>query len=141
MSAKRIIFGLALAAALAPAVAADPFKVSVDQTLTLKLPSPANSVVIGNARVADVAVHDANTLLVTGKSFGATNIMVLDGAGRTIYENQIAVSSGGAPGELTIVRGTDTFTYSCIDKCRATPTIADNPDHYALSTTGTSGGN
>jgi Flp pilus assembly secretin CpaC len=130
MSAKRIIFGLALVAALAPAAAAEPFKVSVDQTLTLKLPSPANSVVIGNATIADVAVHDASTLLVTGKTFGATNIMVLDGSGRTIYENQINVGHVAAQGELTVVRGTDTFTYSCIGKCRATPMVGDNPDHY-----------
>jgi len=67
----------AVALSLAPAALADPFTVRVDQTVTLKLATPANSVVIGNASLADVAVHDAQTLLVTGKAFGSTNLTVL----------------------------------------------------------------
>ena len=62
---KTFFAALAICLALAPAAAADPFKVKVDETVTLKLNQPANSVVVGNATVADVTVHDARTLLVT----------------------------------------------------------------------------
>jgi ribosomal protein L24E len=127
---KKIFAALALALAVAPAAAADPFKVMVDQTVTLKIAGSANSVVIGNATVADVAVHDARTLLVTGKTFGATNITVLDRGGNAIYSNQLIV--GGEPETgLTIVRGDGTYSYSCVDKCRATPMVGDDPAHFS----------
>lgn len=126
---KSLFAAIGLSLALVPAAYADPFKVSVDQTVALKLAAPANSVVIGNATVADVSVHDANTLLITGKAFGTTNLVVLDRAGRTIWENTLAVG-GGAASELTIVRGGGTYTFSCVDKCRPTPMVGDQSDHF-----------
>lgn len=126
---KHLVAVIGLALALAPAAAADPFRVNVDETVTLKLTSPANSVVIGNATVADVAVHDPTTLLITGKAFGTTNLIVLDRAGRTIWSNQLAVV-GEQSSELTIWRGSGANTYSCVDKCRATPKVGDDPKHF-----------
>jgi Flp pilus assembly secretin CpaC len=126
---KKFLAALALSLALAPAAAADPFTVKVDQTVTLKISAPANSVVIGNATVADVAVYDARTLLITGKAFGSTNLTVLDRSGNTIYTNQIIVGGEDQTG-LTIVRGQGTYSYSCVDKCRATPMVGDAPEHF-----------
>ena len=127
---KKFFAAVAICLALAPAASADPFSVKVDQTVTLKLTAPANSVVIGNATVADVSVADAKTLLVTGKAFGSTNLTVLDRAGNTIYTNQLIV--GGEEGTgLTIIRGTGTYSYSCVDKCRATPMVGDAPQHFS----------
>jgi Flp pilus assembly secretin CpaC len=127
---KKFLAAVALVVALAAPAAADPFKVMVDQTVPLKLAGGANSVVIGNAMVADVAVHDANTLLITGKAFGATNLTVLDRAGNTIYANQLVVGGESDTG-LTIVRGSGTYSYSCVDKCRSTPMVGDDPTHFA----------
>lgn len=126
---KTFFAALAFFVALAPAAAADPFSVKVDQTVTLKLSSPANSVVIGNATVADVSVADARTLLVTGKAFGSTNLTVLDRAGNTIYTNQVLVGGDTEDG-MTIVRAGGTYSYSCVDKCRATPMVGDAPNHF-----------
>ena len=127
---KKILAAIAICLALAPAAAADPFKVKVDQTVTLKLNQPANSVVVGNATVADVTVHDARTLLVTGKAFGSTNLTVLDRAGNTIYSSQLMVGGENDNG-LTIVRSGATYSYSCVDKCRATPMVGDAPGHFS----------
>lgn len=127
---KKFFAAVAFVLALAPAAAADPFKVSVDQTVPLRLAGGATSVIVGNASVADVAVHDAKTLLITGKAFGATNLTVLDRSGNTIYTNELIV--GGEPDAgLTIVRGQGTFSYSCVDKCRATPMVGDDPTHFS----------
>lgn len=114
---------------LAPAAHADIFKVGVDQTVALTLTTPAESVVVGNASVADVAVHNATTLLVTGKAFGSTNILVLGRNGQTLYSNTIAVT-GTSSDQLTIVRGGGTYTYSCVDKCRSTAVVGDAPEHF-----------
>lgn len=129
MAVKHVLAAIGLALMAAPAAIADPFRISVDQTVVLKIRGSASSVVVGNASVADVAVHDGDTLLVTGKSFGTTNLMVLDGAGNTIYSNQVAV--GAEPSsDMTIVRAGGTYTYSCVDKCRSTPMVGDQPEHF-----------
>ena len=90
---KKFFAAIALAMALAPMAAADPLTVKVDQTVPLKLNAPANSVVVGNATVADVSVHDAKTLLVTGKAFGSTNLTVLDRSGNTIFSTMLVVGA------------------------------------------------
>jgi Flp pilus assembly secretin CpaC len=128
---KKFFAALAFSLALAPAALADSsFTVKVDQTVPVKLASAANSVVIGNATVADVSVHDARTLLITGKAFGSTNLTVLDRGGNTIFTTQIVV--GGEPDSgLTIVRAGGTYSYSCVDKCRATPMVGDAPNHFS----------
>jgi hypothetical protein len=126
---KKFFAVVAICLALAPAAAADPFKVKVDETVTLKLSQPANSVVVGNATVADVTVHDARTLLITGKAFGSTNLTVLDRAGNTIYSSQLTVGGEDDNG-LTIVRSGATYSYSCVDKCRGTPMVGDATSHF-----------
>jgi hypothetical protein len=136
MSVRRLpIFGViaaaALTAALAPgALAAEPFKVALDQTVSMSLAHPAASVALGNATVADVTVSDANTLLITGKAFGTTNLLVLDRNGHTILQTQLVVSADSV-GQLTIYRGAGTNTYSCIEKCRPAPVVGDAPDFYS----------
>ncbi|MDP3492357.1 MAG: pilus assembly protein N-terminal domain-containing protein [Hyphomonadaceae bacterium] len=127
---KKFFAAVAICLALSPAALADPFKVKVDQTVTLKLNQPANSVVVGNATVADVTVHDARTLLVTGKAFGSTNLTVLDRAGNTIYSSQLMVGGEDDNG-LTVIRSGATYSYSCVDKCRATPMVGDAPGHFS----------
>ena len=135
MSVRRLpIYGViaaaTLAATLAPAaLAAEPFKVALDQTVSMALSHPAASVALGNATVADVTVSDANTLLITGKAFGTTNLLVLDRNGRTILQTQLVVSADNV-GQLTIYRGTGTNTYSCIEKCRPAPVVGDAADFY-----------
>lgn len=126
---KLLVAAIGLSLALAPAAVADPFKVNVDQTVAVKISAPANSVIIGNATVADVAVYDAGTILITGKAFGTTNLIVLDRAGKEIWANTLNVG-GESDTELTVVRNGGTYTYSCLDKCRGTPMVGDQPDHF-----------
>jgi hypothetical protein len=126
---KKLFAAIAFALALAPMASADPLTVKVDQTVPLKLNTPANSVVVGNATVADVSVHDARTLLVTGKAFGSTNLTVLDRSGNTIFTTTLVVGGEDDTG-LTIVRGDGTYSYSCVDKCRSTPMVGDAVQHF-----------
>ena len=120
---------IAAAALCAPAALAEPLTVNIDQTMKLSLATPADSVVIGNATVIDVAIHDPMTLLLTGKAFGTTNLMVLDKAGRTVYSNKVSIADDRND-QLTIVRNGASYTYSCTDKCRATPMVGDAPEHF-----------
>ena len=93
-------------------------EVYIDQTQLLHLGKPMGSIIVGNPEVATVAVHDNHTLLLTGLSFGATNLIVLDSVGRPIHKSQLLVSERNDSGTLTVARGEKTDTYACSDKCR-----------------------
>ena len=132
MSAAWLAFSLPAAApAFATTETQQPeqMEIFIDQTEVVRLPRTAGSVVIGNPSVAGVAVHDDRTLLLTGISFGSTNLVVLDNIGRTILERQITVAENASGKNLTIARGAQTNTYSCQTKCRPLKTaIEENPD-------------
>ncbi|MEZ5937213.1 MAG: pilus assembly protein N-terminal domain-containing protein [Hyphomonadaceae bacterium] len=130
MFARKLLVAALSAAAVVGVANAETFKVQVDQTIPLRLNAPAHTVVLGNATIVDVALHDPMTLLVTGKAYGATNLLVLDEAGRSVYSNTVAVANNEAVGELTINTGGKLYTYSCLDKCRATPKVGDDGQFY-----------
>ena len=121
-----IAAGLALGALTGVAMAKGPASkkvdVIIDQTQILNLKYPAGSLIVGNPDVAGVAIHDDRTLLLTGRSFGSTNLIVLDAIGRIIYESQISVGEDTRGNSMTIARGLETETYSCTGKCRVAKT-------------------
>ncbi|MEM6625483.1 MAG: pilus assembly protein N-terminal domain-containing protein [Pseudomonadota bacterium] len=129
----RNLSALACAAALclAPisAEASSTLKVVIDQAQTIRLSRPAAGIVIGNPSIAGVAIHDQRTLLVTGRAYGSTNLMVMDAAGRKIFESVVAVHGAGVS-ELTIVRAGGTASYSCVDKCRGVVQVGDEQGHF-----------
>jgi len=104
-------------------------RLTIDQTAPLKLSAPASSVAIGNGSIAEVSAHDPTTVLITGKVSGSTSLLVLGLAGETLFSGPVLVSDE-RPGQITIVRGAEVNTYSCISKCRPTPTAGDSPDFF-----------
>ena len=60
------------------ASAAEDLIVNYDQSQLVRLPRPAAEIIIGNPAIADVNVQNGNLLVVTGKTFGITNLIVLD---------------------------------------------------------------
>lgn len=120
----------ALALTLASAAFADPLFVETSKTVPVRINGSASSIVIGNKNIADVAVHNEQLLLVTGKSYGTTNLMVFDKAGREIYSSDVLVTSNSSS-LVTINRAGQSFTYDCAPNCRAVLSIGDNADHFA----------
>lgn len=116
---------LALLAALVVVTASGPalaqgLPVRIDQASRVTLPAPARDVFIGNPSVADVTIIDGRNLLVLGKSYGVTNIVVLDARGRTILDRQIVVSASD-DGRISFFRGPDVYNYACSPRCERTP--------------------
>ncbi len=58
----------------------------------MKLSRAADTIVVGNPLIADAAVKDAKTIVITGKGFGVTNFVVLDAKGDPIVDEQVIVS-------------------------------------------------
>ncbi|MHB2166640.1 pilus assembly protein N-terminal domain-containing protein [Alsobacter sp. R-9] len=124
--------GILLAAsvvATTPAVALDAITVKTDHAQVLKLPPRTNTIIIGNPMIADVSVQKNGSMVVTGKSYGTTNLIAQDSTGAVIGESIIKVE---APTEDTLVlqRGLERETYSCTPKCQPTLSLGDVQRHF-----------
>ena len=82
-----------LLALAAPAAAqeADRLEVFVNHAKIVKLAEPAATVIIGNDAIADATVKDATTLVLTGRAFGSTNLVILDADGEPIVDERVVV--------------------------------------------------
>lgn len=119
----RRLFGLIAAFATLVACGAafaQSLPVRIDEAMRVSLPAPARDVVIGNPSVADVTVVDGRNLLIMGRGYGVTNLVVLDARGRTILDRQIVVSASDA-GRVSFYRGADVYNYACSPRCERTP--------------------
>lgn len=114
---------------LSAGASADQFTVESGKTKPLRLKQEVASVVLGNPNVADVAVHDANLLFISGKVFGTTNLIIFDDAGKAIYEGDIVVTTNTA-NMITVKRGGSNFTYDCAPDCRPALTIGDSSAQF-----------
>lgn len=124
-AAAAFLAATAIATSLpaASATAQELTYVVVDQAFVIRLPSPANAVVIGNPAIADATIMDANTLVITGRSFGTTNLIVLDGKGEIITDQLITVQN--ADNLVTVFRRDTRQTYSCTPVCAPTLNVGD----------------
>lgn len=115
---KSLPAAILLAAAItANAVAADPgIRVQMNEAKIVKLARPADTIVVGNPAIADASVQDASTIVLTGKGFGVTNLVVLDNAGNPIVDEQVVVTRQ-TEGSVRIYRRADVQTLSCTPYC------------------------
>ena len=137
---RRTVIGLTviLGAGMAQAEPARPIQVVLDQAKIIKLPERTTTLVVGNPLIADVSVQAGGTLVITGKSYGITNLVALDRAGQTLLEHSIEVQ--GPTGNVVVVyRGIERETYACTPNCERRITLGDTTNHFtaALTQTGT----
>jgi Flp pilus assembly secretin CpaC len=122
--------GLSLALS-APAMAATPLQVPLDQARPLVLKAPATGVVIGNPSIAGVTLQTDQLLFVTGKSYGTTNLIIVGENGRPVYEGIVTVvADESIDSTLTLTRGLSTVRQSCTPVCRKTPDLADDAAEF-----------
>ncbi len=117
--------------AVAGAANAQSLNVEIDRSVRLGLMGSAASVIVGNPAIADVTVVDANTLFVTGKGYGVTEVAVVDGVGRTIYQGEVVVT-GGSTGSVRVWRGAQATEMACAASCA--PSIRNTAGLGAAST-------
>lgn len=67
-------------------------RVFLNHARVLKLDRPVSKVIVGNAEVADATVADSHTIVLTGKAFGTTNLVLLDVDGNALLDERILVS-------------------------------------------------
>lgn len=116
---------IAAAASTANTARADDLIVKFDQSQILRLPRPAAEIIVGNPSIADVAIQAGNILVVTGKSFGITNIIALDSERNIIQDQRVAVRRDEA-GVVNLHKGIARHTFACLPQCNPTLTVGDD---------------
>ncbi|MDP3895236.1 MAG: pilus assembly protein N-terminal domain-containing protein [Mesorhizobium sp.] len=109
---------LALGCLAVPAGADSGIQVIMNQAKIVKLARPADTIVIGNPLIADASVQDATTVVLTGKGFGVTNLVVLDSDGAPIVDEQVYVTRQDAR-SVRVYRRAQVQTLSCTPLCES----------------------
>lgn len=134
----RLLRIIALAAALSsplalqPAAAAEsgPISVKVNMARILRIATPAATVIVGNPGVADVTIQDPQTLVLTGKSYGSTNLIVLDNMGNPIADEMVQVIQAQAD-IMTVYQGAARQTLVCSPVCQPMIMLGDDAAYTA----------
>jgi Flp pilus assembly secretin CpaC len=123
-------------AALA-APSTEPISVKVNMARILKINAPAATVIIGNPGVADVTIQDPQTLILTGKSYGETTLIVLDSQGVAIADTLLTVVQPHGADSITMYQGQARNTLDCQPICQPTVMLGDDST-FATNTAGSS---
>jgi Flp pilus assembly secretin CpaC len=121
MALLKLLPGLAAlvsALIISAGAGAAGIEVTMNQAKIVKLARAADTIVIGNPAIADASVQDASTVVLTGKGFGVTNLVVLDEMGNPIIDEQVTVTRGTAS-TVRIYRRAQVQTLSCTPFCES----------------------
>jgi hypothetical protein len=108
---------------------ADAIAVNVDQAKLVRLPTRVATIVVGNPLIADVALQTGGVVVVTGKGYGATNFIAMDRSGEVLVDRVIQVE-GPTDQLITIYRGVDRESYSCMPLCQRRITLGDGETYF-----------
>jgi Flp pilus assembly secretin CpaC len=102
-----------------------PVTVKANMARILRISAPASTVIIGNPGIADVTIQDPQTLVLTGKSFGQTNLIVLDNKGEPIADTLIQVVQDQAD-LVTVYIGGSRTSVACQPVCQPIIMLGDD---------------
>jgi Flp pilus assembly secretin CpaC len=132
LAALRPLCWLAMALFLSAAAvrADDTIVVHLDEAMVVKLPDRATTVVIGNPLIADLSVQPGGLAVITGKSYGATNFLIMDKSGAVLTEHTVEVQ-GPTDKIVVVYRGIKRSSYSCTPECAARVTLGDDTQFFS----------
>jgi len=138
---RRLALAIVAAVGLAggASAASEPIDVTIDFAKIVKLPGPAHTIIVGNPGIADALVDDEQTLVLTGKTAGTTNLIVLDAEGAEVVNSVVRVSSDVQ--QLTTIfyggseNGVWRQTFSCAPVCEQVISVGDAKERFETATT------
>ncbi|MEL6227821.1 MAG: pilus assembly protein N-terminal domain-containing protein, partial [Pseudomonadota bacterium] len=105
--------------------AASDLIVKYDQSQLVRLPRAVAEVIIGNPSIADVTVKSGDLLVITGKSFGITNIIALD-VNRNVIQDQRVIVQRDEVATVNLQMGSSRQSYNCSPQCNPSVTVGDD---------------
>ena len=112
-----------------PASASEMISVNVDQARLVKFPDKIATIVVGNPLIADVTLQPGGMVVVTGKGYGATNVIAMDRTGAVLMDRVVQVE-GPTDKVVTVYRGTARESYSCTPNCERRVTLGDAETYF-----------
>jgi Flp pilus assembly secretin CpaC len=112
---------------ITPALASprDLVLVTVDRARIARIPEKTQTLVIGQPGIADITMlKNSGMGVITGKSFGETNLIALDGEGNMLGEWTIRV--GAEQSDLLVQNGLNRESYICAPNCLPTVELSDS---------------
>lgn len=126
--------GLAVTALSSQAALAQDLIVKYDQASIVRLSRPAAEIIVGNPSITDVSIQSGTSLVITGKSFGITNIIALDAQGQVIRDQRVMVRVDDD--RMVIVNnGGKRNSYACTPNCAPTLTVGDDAEFFTKTQT------
>lgn len=127
-----LLIGTTLVASLALGAIranASELVVKYDQSQLLRIDRPVSEIIIGNPSIADVSIQSKQLLVVTGKSFGKTNIILLD-TEKNVIREQLVVVQQDQTQVVNLHRGAARESYNCSPRCNPTITVGDDKVYF-----------
>jgi len=125
-----VAMALFLTATASAVRADDTIVVHLDEARVIKLPDRAATVVVGNPLIADLSVQPGGLAVITGKSYGATNFLIMDKSGAVLTEHTVEVQ-GPTDKIVVVYRGIKRSSYSCTPECAARVTLGDDTQFFS----------
>ena len=107
----------------------DTLTVKIDHAKVVRLPERTQTVIVGNPIIADITVQRNGIVVVTGKSYGITNMIALDGAGAMLAESLVSVQAA-TESVVIVQRGLERESYSCTPSCQPAILLGDGNRHF-----------
>jgi len=126
--ATSCIVVLGLAAAPHSAFAGEPITVYTDHSRVLSVSRPPATIIVGNPSIADVTIQ-GNQVLLHARSFGETNIIVLDEQGSQLADYEVTVQLGGK-NNVAVFKAGYRYSYICAPDCESTLHVGDDKEYF-----------
>ena len=117
----RLCAALVIAFSARAAFAAEVVDVTVDMGTLLRLDTNAKVVLVAEPGIADAVIESPRLIFILGRRPGATNLYVLDAAGREIMKADVVVHAD-KPGHVSVQRSDREATLSCAPRCASVET-------------------
>lgn len=102
----------------------DALKIIIDRAKVVRIAHPADTIIVGNPSIVDATIQDSRTIVLTGRNFGVTNLIILDSEGDAIVDETIVVQ-GHETNTVRIYRQAIRETLACSPVCENTLTVGD----------------
>lgn len=99
------------------AASSDVITVYMDHARILKFDEPIDSVIVGNSDITDVTISDSQTIILTAKSYGSTNLVIMDADGVPIVDKRVVVTVDEA-NTVRVFRQVERTVLACSPICQ-----------------------
>lgn len=125
LAVLALSYGAGNMSALAEQQSYPMVEIKINRAKVMRVSRPASMIIIGNPAIADATIQDAQTLIITGKQYGTTNLIVLDKQGEPIADEILTVSSA-LDGQVVIYKGASRQTFNCSPDCEPVMRLGDD---------------